>query len=78
MGYRAAAPADFLLPRDFGRPPAITEPEAIAALLEGLRNCYFVNDGGFLTAVKLRDREEYIYLYLPYDAAPQYIRDRFE
>jgi hypothetical protein len=77
MSYRAAVPTDFMLPLDFGKRPEITEPAAVAALTAVLQSCYFANDGGFLAAAKLRGKEEYIYLYLPYDRAPPYVREGF-
>jgi ABC-2 type transport system permease protein len=74
--YRSALSVDFALPRDFGNRPEITAPEEIAALSGLLRNFWFASDGGFMTASKIRGKEEYIYQYLPYADAPDYIKER--
>jgi ABC-2 type transport system permease protein len=77
MAYRSALSVDFALPRDFGNRPQITAPDEIMALRGLLRNFWFAADGGFMTASKIRGKEEYIYQYLPYADAPEYIKERF-
>ncbi len=74
MSYRAETLDEFLIQKDFGIRYTLTETEEIAGILPGLRNGYFMSDGGFLAAVKCKGTEGYIYLFLPQQYVPEYVK----
>lgn len=73
MAYRTNSPDSYLIEEDFGINLSITDRDKIAALMPLLQNAYFMNDGGYLAAVKLADKDAYVYKYLPAALAPSYI-----
>jgi ABC-2 type transport system permease protein len=74
MAYRTDSPDSFMVEEDFGTDPPITDQDKIAQLMSCLQNDYFMNDGGYLAAVKLAGEDVYVYKYLPAAQAPSYIR----
>lgn len=73
MAYRTGSPDSYLVEEDFGKKRPITDSDKIAELIPLLQNAYFMNDGGYLAAVKLAGKDVYIYKYLPAVRAPPYV-----
>ncbi len=75
QGYINAANGSFMVEKDFGKDLIIDDPERIKELMPLLRNNYFMSDGGYFAAVKLKGSDMYVYKYLPAISAPQYVRN---
>ena len=75
MSYRSDDMEDFLILKDFGKKYTITGKEEIRQLKEGLRNTYFMNEGGYLAAVKIKGEEGFAYLFLPKSETPDFVVD---
>jgi ABC-2 type transport system permease protein len=73
MAYRTGSPDSYLIEEDFGKKRPVTDPDKIAELMPLLQNSYFMNDGGYLAAVKLAGQDVYVYKYLPAALAPPYV-----
>ncbi|ATW25586.1 hypothetical protein [Candidatus Formimonas warabiya] len=73
MAYRTGSPDSYLVEEDFGKKRPITDPDKIKELMPLLQSNYFMNDGGYLTAVKLAGKDVYVYKYLPAVLAPPYV-----
>lgn len=73
MAYRTGSPDSYLVEEDFGKKRPITDPDKIAELTPLLQSGYFMNDGGYLAAVKLAGKDVYVYKYLPAALAPPYV-----
>ncbi len=71
MSYRADTSDDFMFEKDFGLKYIATEEDEIAEYLPGLRNGYFMSDGGYLAAVKVAGVDGYTYMFLPAEYAPE-------
>ncbi len=71
MSYRADTNDDFMFQKDFGLKYTISEEDRIAAYLPGLRNGYFMSEGGYLAAVKVSGVDGYTYMFLPAEYVPE-------
>ncbi len=60
--------------KDFGKDYVVKDANKIAEVASFLRNDYFMSDGGYLAAVKIKGTNQYVYKFLPYTDAPQYIK----
>ncbi len=74
MSYRAETLDEFLIQKDFGTKYTITDEDKLAQLLPGLRNGYFMSEGGYLAAVKTVGMDGYIYLFLPAEDIPDFVK----
>ncbi len=74
MAYRADSGDEFMIQKDFGNRYVITDREEIAEIFSGLKNGYYMSEGGFLAAVKLAGIDEYVYMFLPEALVPSFIR----
>ena len=74
MSYRADTLDEFFIQKDFGTKYTITDEEKIAKLLPGLRNGYFMSGGGYLAAVKTAGTDGYVYLFLPAEFVPDFVK----
>ena len=73
MAYRTGSADSYLVEEDFGRKRPITDTQKLAELTSLLQNSYFMNDGGYLAAVKLAGEETYVYQYLPASRVPEFV-----
>ena len=71
--YRADSENEFLIQKDFGSPIVVTNQERIEALRQAMHNNYFMGDGGYLAAVKLKNSENWVYEFIPYPQAPAFL-----
>ncbi len=71
MSYRADTLDDYIIEQDFGLKYTVTDAEEIAEYLPGLRNGYFMSDGGYLAAVKVAGTDGYTYMFLPMEYVPE-------
>lgn len=62
LSYKSVTDMEFILQQDFGNRPVLKSEEQISELLPGLRSTYFMSGGGYLAAIKLQGRSEYIYI----------------
>ncbi len=76
QSYRTQSAEDFILMQDFGTRPSLTDQEQISQILPGLRSSYFMTGGGYLAAVKYRESSYYIYMFIPEENAPEFIREK--
>lgn len=76
QSYRSESRNDFILEKDFGSRPSLTDPEQIAQIAPALRSSYFMDQGGFLAAVRYRGNHQYVYQFIPYEEAPEFIRTK--
>lgn len=74
MSYVSESLDEFLIQKDFGNKYTLTEPEEIRGILPGLKNGYFMSQGGFLAAVKCKGSDRYTYLFLPQQYVPEYVK----
>lgn len=74
MSYRAYSLDEFLIQKDFGAKNTITDASKINQILPGLRNGYFMSDGGYLAAVKTKGMDGYIYMFLPAKYVPGFVK----
>lgn len=74
MSYRADSLDEFLIQKDFGTKYTITDEEKIRQLLPGLRNGYYMTKGGYLAAVKIAGKDGYVYMFLPADQVPGFVK----
>lgn len=74
MSYRADTPDEFLIQKDFGKKYTITEEEQISLLMPQLRNGYYMSAGGYLAAVRVKGTDGYIYLFLPAENVPDFVK----
>ena len=75
MSYRSDDMEDFLVLKDFGKKYTITGKEEIRQLEKGMRNTYFMDEGGYLAAVKIKGKEGFAYLFLPQSETPDFVVD---
>lgn len=78
QSYRSDSDDEFPFRQDFGSRPEITDPEQISQIAPALRSTYFMSDGGCIAAVKLEGNSEYVYKFLPYESAPEFIRQKMK
>lgn len=76
LSYKSVTDMEFILQQDFGNRPVLKSEEQISELLPGLRSTYFMSGGGYLAAIKLQGRSEYIYKFLPYEYAPDFVNKK--
>ena len=75
MSYCSDDLEDFLILKDFGKKYTLTGKEEIRQLREGLRNTYFMDEGGYLAAVKYEGQEGYAYMFLPSAEKPDFVAE---
>lgn len=73
MSYCSDDLEDFLILKDFGKKYTIIGQEEIRQLKKGLRNTYFMDEGGYLAAVKVKGCEGYAYMFLPESEKPDFV-----
>ncbi len=76
--YRSSGSDDFILSKDFGNRPEITDPQQIAELEPALRSISFMSRGGYLAAVRMTGSEDYVYEFIPEDAAPVWLQEKMQ
>ena len=76
LSYRSASDDDFPLRQDFGTRPELTDANQISEIAPALRSTYFMSGGGYVAAVKLSGSDQYIYKFLPYESAPDFINQK--
>lgn len=75
MSYASTQSRDFMQIKDFGADLEIREPEQLDELIPLMRSSYFMSGGGYLAGVKLKDRQQYVYLFLPRAEAPSFVAE---
>ena len=78
LSYKADSPDEFIRQDDFGKKTIFKDKDQISQLMAVCKNHYFLSPEGYLVAMKLKNREEYIYEYLPKPLAPDFIKQRFD
>lgn len=73
MAYRADSENEFLIQKDFGSPIVVTSQERIEQLRSAMHNNYFMSNGGYLAAVKLKNSDTWVYEFIPYAEAPAFL-----
>lgn len=73
MGYLSDQSRDYIQTKDFEKNIEITSEDKVKELASLLQNNYFMSRGGYLACAKIKDKEQYIYKYLPKDVVPDYI-----
>ena len=73
MSYWAEDLENFIVLKDFGTKYTVTGKEEIKQLSEGLRNTYFMDEGGYLAAVKLKDADGYSFQFIPENMVPSFV-----
>lgn len=76
MSYKSDSDSDFLIEKDFGTRPQIKDRSQLQEIIPKLRNCYFMSGGGYLAAIKIKGREQYVYKFLPYEDAPEFVKEK--
>ena len=76
LSYRSDSDDEFPFRQDFGTRPELTDPQQIAEIAPSLRSTYFMSGGGYIAAVKLTGSSRYVYKFLPYEDAPDYINQK--
>lgn len=76
LSYRSDSDDEFPFRQDFGIRPELTDPQQIAEIAPSLRSTYFMSGGGYIAAVKLTGSSRYVYKFLPYEDAPDYINQK--
>ena len=76
LSYRSDSDDEFPFRQDFGTRPELTDPQQIAEIAPSLRSTYFMSGGGYIAAVKLAGSSKYVYKFLPYEDAPDYINQK--
>ncbi|MGC4017842.1 MAG: hypothetical protein QM793_00415 [Muricomes sp.] len=75
MSYRGDTLANFLVLKDFGKEYTITGKEELSQLSSHLRNTWFMNEGGYLAAVKTEGVDGYAYMFLPTADVPDFVKE---
>ena len=78
LSYRSASDDDFPIQQDFGTRPQLTDSNQISEIAPALRSTYFMSGGGYIAAVKLSGSDQYIYKFLPYESAPDFINQKMQ
>lgn len=73
MSYNSADLDSFLIQKDFQKKYTVTGKTEISQLEKGLRNTYFMNDGGYMAAVKMAGSEGYSYQFIPESDVPDFV-----
>ncbi len=74
--YFSSSAEDFILRQDFGNRPDINDSKQISELADASRGAYYMDGGGYLLAFKVSGSDSYVYRFLPYDSAPEFIRSK--
>lgn len=74
--YFSSSAEDFILRRDFGNRPEINDSGQISELAAASRGAYYMDGGGYLLAFKVAGSDSYVYRFLPYDDAPEFIKSK--
>lgn len=74
--YFSSSAEDFILRRDFGNRPEINDSEQISELTAASRGAYYMDGGGYLLAFKVAGSDSYVYRFLPYGDAPEFIKSK--
>ena len=74
--YFSSSAEDFILRRDFGNRPEINDSGQISELTAASRGAYYMDGGGYLLAFKVAGSDSYVYRFLPYDDAPEFIKSK--
>ena len=74
--YFSSSAEDFVLRRDFGNRPDINDSGQISELAAASRGAYYMDGGGYLLAFKVAGGDSYVYRFLPYDDAPEFIKSK--
>lgn len=74
MGHIGSTLDEFWVQEDFGEKYTVTQSERLLQIIPNLQNGYFLNDEGYLAAVKLAGEERYAYLYLPENRIPDFLK----
>ena len=75
MDFSSSA-EDFILRQDFGNRPAINDNEQISELSSASRGAYYMDEGGYLLAFKVSNSSSYVYRFMPYENAPEFIKSK--
>lgn len=75
MSYWAEDLENFIILKDFGTKYTVTGKEEIRQLSNGLRNTYFMDEGGYLAAVKIKDVDGYSFQFIPESMVPSFVVD---
>lgn len=75
MSYRADTLENFLILKDFGKKYIITGKEELSQLSSHLRNTWFMDEGGYLAAVKTEGNEGYSYMFIPEAEIPDFVKE---
>lgn len=76
LSYRSDSADDFPFRQDFGTRPGLTDARQISEIAPSLRSTYFMSGGGYVAAVKTEGSDRYTYMFLPYEAAPDFINQK--
>ncbi len=74
--YFSSSAEDFILRWDFGNRPDITDSAQISELAAASRGAYYMDGGGYLLAFKVAGSDSYVYRFLPYGDAPEFIKSK--
>lgn len=75
MSYRGDTLDNFLIAKDFGKKYTITGSEELSQLSSHLRNTWFMEEGGYLAAVKMSGAEGYSYMFIPQEEVPDFVKE---
>lgn len=78
LGYIADNDREFIQTKDFGANPVVSDPSRMDELAPLLKNDYYMSGGGYLACVKLKNKNLYVYKFLPAADAPAYLADAGE
>lgn len=74
--YFSSSAEDFILRQDFGNRPAINDSAQISELASASRGAYYMDGGGYLLAFRVSNSGSYVYRFMPYENAPEFIRSK--
>lgn len=74
--YFSSSAEDFVLRRDFGNRPDINDSGQISELAAASRGAYYMDGGGYLLAFKVAGSDSYVYRFMPYGDAPEFIKSK--
>ena len=73
MGYRSDTDQQFITMMDWGTKFSTDDAAQIAELLPLCRNACYLDGGGYLVSAKLAGQEQYAYLFIPAEDAPEWL-----
>ena len=74
MAYKAESENEFIVQKDFGKQMSITSEKRISTLRKVMHNNYFMGNGGYLAAVKMKNSDMWRYQFIPYSEAPEFLK----